>query len=127
MYNKRLSILFLSICFFACKQKFVNEYFADGSIKKEFSKEKYTNGDSLLVLKYFTENKLAVSSYYHIEKFYSNGTLQSKGAILDGEKDGKWEEWYENGQKGVSETYSYGNRIGKYKSWFSNGKILEEY
>ena len=58
-----------------------------------------------------------------LEKYYSNGKLQSKGVYTDGKKDGLWEEYFENGQLKSKGNYIKGRKEGFWQEYYKNGHL----
>ena len=65
------------------------------------------------------------------EEKYPNGTVKSRGPVLQDEKDnyikvGLWTAWHENGQKKEEGEYQDGRRAGDWMYWHENGRKLGE-
>jgi len=58
-----------------------------------------------------------------LEKYYSNGKLESKGVYIDGKKDGLWEEYFENGQLKSKGNYIKGKKDGFWQEYYNNGHL----
>ena len=125
MYNSSIILIFIFFLF-ACKNKFVNEYWDNGFIKKQISYEPYMNLGKFTVVKLIDKQCADTCKGYYLERYFPSGQLESRGQIYDGKKNGFWEYWHENGNKSLEENYYNGQTVGKYKSWFDNGEILEE-
>lgn len=54
--------------------------------------------------------------------YYPSGKLMYKYSLIDGERNGKWDEWYENGQKKISCFYEDNCAEGMIKEWHEDGK-----
>ena len=48
---------------------------------------------------------------------YSNNNLRSNGNVIDGKKDGLWNEWYESGTIKSKESYNNGKAMGKWSTY----------
>jgi len=58
-----------------------------------------------------------------LEKYYSNGKLESKGVYIDGKKDGLWEEYFDNGQLKSKGNYIKGKKDGLWQEYYNNGHL----
>jgi len=58
-----------------------------------------------------------------LEKYYSNGKLESKGVYIDGKKDGLWEEYFDNGQLKSKGNYIKGKKDGFWQEYYNNGHL----
>jgi antitoxin component YwqK of YwqJK toxin-antitoxin module len=124
---KSLVIVAFILIISSCKNKFVNEYWDNGFLKKEISYEPYRDKGKYIVVKLFDRNCLDTCKRYYLMRYYPSGQLESRGRIYYGKKNGVWESWHENGIKSLEENYYNGQSIGKYRSWYPNGKVLEEF
>lgn len=57
------------------------------------------------------------------EKLYSNGTVEVKGKLKNGQKHGKFVTYYFNGRKKSEVKFKKGKEDGLYRSWYMNGKM----
>lgn len=127
-------------------------YYGNGQLKKEENYVKdelegyvsvyYPNGQLKSRLLYvrinanFTEIKDSTYTFY-----YENGNISERGQMINGLRNGLWEEWYENGvrkSKGnyISKQYvfcgivpfdvDYLLKVGKWTYWHSNGKKMAQ-
>jgi len=82
--------------------------------------------DSMRVLQ-FTNDKRPLSVAYFIGgneiryQFNDNYTLNAKGSVVDGKKNGHWDFFYANGQKMLEANYSADIKNGAYNSYRENG------
>ena len=82
--------------------------------------------DSMAVLQ-FTVDHRPLSVCYYVGnsemryQFNENYTLNGKGRVVNGKKEGRWEFYYANGQKMLEATYSDGIENGAYNSYRETG------
>lgn len=82
--------------------------------------------DSMVVLQ-FTDDQRPLSVSYFKDgdetryQFNDNYTLNAKGKVKNGKKEGRWEFFYANGQKMLEATYIGGIENGAYNSYRENG------
>jgi antitoxin component YwqK of YwqJK toxin-antitoxin module len=59
-------------------------------------------------------------------EYYPSGKKKSKGYLIFGNKDGKWNEWHENGQRKSQGYYSQDIVYGKWTYWYDNAQKRSE-
>jgi len=107
---KDLSIhLFLVLLIFStsCARKKEKTFYDTGQVKEER----------------IYETRYDTSKYYVIH-YYPNGQVKSKGHIIDGCKNGNWQEWYGDGSIKWNGEYDYGKR--KFEVLSAKPKIIME-
>ena len=82
--------------------------------------------DSMRVLEMTADNRPLSVAYYkdNVEtrfQFNDNYSINAKGCVVDGKKDGLWEFYYANGQKMLEAHYQDGVENGAYNSYRENG------
>ena len=90
---------------------------------EEFFAEQY---DSLVVLDLTKDHRPLSISYHKGNRemrfqFNENYTINTKGIVQNGLKEGRWEFYYANGQKMLEANYSGGIENGAYNSYRENG------
>ncbi len=90
---------------------------------KEFFGQKY---DSMVVLDFTADKRPLSVAYYKGDEemryqFNENYTLNAKGMVKNGLKEGRWEFYYANGQKMLEATFNKGIENGAYNSYRDNG------
>ena len=60
------------------------------------------------------------------QEWYPDGKPKSKGKYLNHTQVGDWTYWHENGQKKSEGNYKTGKRDGSYTEWYKNGQINVE-
>ena len=55
--------------------------------------------------------------------FYEDGSLKSKGLLIDGKKEGQWEVFFPNGNPNAIENYEKGELEGECKYFHPGGKL----
>ena len=53
--------------------------------------------------------------------------VEGKGEILEGKKDGLWEEYWDNGQLYSKGHYKDGKRDGLWKYFYQDGAVYKEW
>lgn len=82
--------------------------------------------DSMAVLDFTADHRPLSVSYYKGDsemrfQFNENYTINTKGIVKNGLKEGRWEFYYANGQKMLEANYSGGIKNGAYNSYRENG------
>ena len=109
MMKRTLIYLFIISILYSCgleKKEVVTEKWEDGSTKVSFT---YENPDD--------------TTKYVRTSFHTNGKIESKGFVVDGEKDGLWKWWYDNGKKQDLAHLNNGIYEGTRKHWRKDGTL----
>jgi antitoxin component YwqK of YwqJK toxin-antitoxin module len=77
----------------------------------------------LILLSFLLFNSLLFSQNKIEKSFYSNGTLKSIGASINGERDGEWKLYHENGKLFQLIFFNKGNPTGSIKFFHKNGQM----
>ena len=82
--------------------------------------------DSMAVLDFTSEHRPLSVTYFKDNtemrfQFNENYTINTKGRVVNGLKEGRWEFYYANGQKMLEANYSQGIENGAYNSYRENG------
>jgi antitoxin component YwqK of YwqJK toxin-antitoxin module len=59
-------------------------------------------------------------------RHWPNGNLHSRGQVIDGLREGRWEFWYQYGQRLEGGGYRQGERHGRWTRWYPNGQVHTE-
>ncbi len=110
------------------KGGFDNNGAADKSWKvyNDKGEEFVSDYDSMTVTEFTADNRPLSVSYYKdsVEtrfRFNDNYTVNAKGLVVNGKKEGRWEFYYANGQKLLEANYQNGVENGAYNSYRENG------
>lgn len=82
--------------------------------------DRYDNGQIFHVDYYDIENP---SEKAYERKFYRSGQKFMEGALVGGERHGKWLAWYENGNLWSSADYKNGKEHGSNVVYYENGQV----
>ena len=90
---------------------------------EDFFAEEY---DSMAVLDFTADHRPLSVTYYKGNsetryQFNENYTINTKGRVVNGLKEGRWEFFYANGQKMLEANYAGGKENGAYNSYRDNG------
>ncbi len=90
---------------------------------EDFFSEEY---DSMAVLDFTADHRPLSVTYYKGNsetryQFNENYTINTKGRVVNGLKEGRWEFFYANGQKMLEANYAGGKENGAYNSYRDNG------
>tara|TARA_Y100000768_G_scaffold127888_1_gene94859 strand:+ start:2132 stop:3097 length:966 start_codon:yes stop_codon:yes gene_type:complete len=121
-----LSVLFLiSVCI---SQDKVNVNNLVKHEDKHFKENEYIPYDGIVfdmsketgnrTLKFRMINGIKNGSY---EEWYSNGKPKTIGEYLNDDSTNSWTMWYENGQKESEKNYKNGKKYGLWIKWYENG------
>ena len=82
--------------------------------------------DSMAVLQFTADHRPLSIAFYHDNmetrfQFNENFTINTRGNLRDGLKEGRWEFFYANGQKMLEANYSGGVENGAYNSYRETG------
>ena len=95
-----------------------------------YNDENFTGKNSRVEsITYYKKTRNGLVKFRYEEYYKLTGNLFIKGALKDGEKDGKWIWYNENGQINSEGNYKVGKRFGKYTFYYENKngqKKLEE-
>ncbi len=58
--------------------------------------------------------------------YYRNGSIKRKGEYIDGQYNGKWEQWAENGKKLYEVHYKNDSLFGDFMIWYSTGVLKQK-
>ena len=87
----------------------------------EHPKVQYRNG-----IYYLPNEELGISALSICVYKDAYGQYQSRGALKNGKKEGRWTDWFKNGQKMFEADYTDGEFSGKWTGWYENGWIWFE-
>ena len=93
-----------------------------------YDDENFTGKNSRVEsITYYKKFRNGLKKFRYEEYYKLSGNLSIKGALKDGEKDGKWIWYNENGQINSEGNYKDGKRFGKYTFYYENSqKKFEE-
>jgi len=75
---------------------------------------------------YFPNDEVGISALSICVYKNTYGQYESRGALKNGIKEGRWTDWFKNGQKSFEADYTDGQFSGKWTGWFENGRIWFE-
>lgn len=130
MKNK-FYIYLITLFLFSCSESQVNIKDLNKNAGLYYYEEKPFTGKALLIEfdTIITEITTIVEGVVEGEfnSFYLNGNLKEKGVLVNGVKDGIWEEYFdENGKISKIKNYQSGNKFGSWKTFDKNGNSLLE-
>ncbi|MBP5190291.1 MAG: hypothetical protein J6031_05195 [Bacteroidales bacterium] len=100
---------------------------SDWKLFKDNGEDFYTEQyDSMVVLAVTADHRPLSVSYFKDNtemrfQFNENYTINTRGLVKNGLKEGRWEFFYANGQKMLEANYSKGIENGAYNSYRDNG------
>ena len=130
MKNK-FYIYLITLFLFSCSESQVNIKDLNKNAGLYYYEEKPFTGKALLIEfdTIITEITSIVDGVVEGEfnSFYLNGNLKEKGVLVNGVKDGIWEEYFDqNGKISLIKNYQLGIKFGSWKKFDINGNFLFE-